>query len=170
MILANAHHRSDLAWGWRYLGQAVAASGDLDEALRLAERAVDLYERLVGEGHADVETRWRLARCLDEVGRIRVLIGHPSDAAEPLERAAGIFQAVDRDNPVLYGVDVVRNQLYLAPPERSSRAGPDEAEACLRRAEERPLTGLRRSPRNCYSSTWPAATASGASPAWMGPS
>ena len=104
------------------------------EALRLAERAVDLFERLVGEGHADAETRWRLARCLDEVGRIRVLIGHPSDAAGPLERAAGIFQAVDRENPVLYGVDVVRNQLYLAlQREASGRAG--EAEACIRKAE-----------------------------------
>ena len=38
----NAQYRSDLAWCWRYLSLALAASGDLDEALRLAERAAAL--------------------------------------------------------------------------------------------------------------------------------
>jgi serine/threonine-protein kinase len=130
----HANERGDLAWGWRYLSQALAASGDLDEALRLAERAAELCERVVGEGEANTEARWRLARCLDEVGRIRVLLGRPSDAALPLERAAGMLAAVDSENPVRYGVDVVRNQLYLAL-QRESSGRSEDARACIRRAE-----------------------------------
>ena len=41
---------------------------------------------------------------------------------------------MDRDNPVLYGVDVVRNQLYLGL-QRAASGRAREVEACLRRAE-----------------------------------
>ena len=74
----NAHHRSDLAWAWRYLGLAMAASGDLDDGPSgWSSGPWSLYEQLVAEDLADPETRWRLARCLDEVGRIRVRTGRP---------------------------------------------------------------------------------------------
>ena len=64
--------------------------------------------------HEDVEFRWRLARCLDEVGRIRSRSGRPADAGEPLERSAEFYESVARDNPVPYRLDVARNQLNLA--------------------------------------------------------
>src|SRR5262249_29293788 len=32
-VPANTRHRSDLGWSWRYLGLALAASGDLEAAL-----------------------------------------------------------------------------------------------------------------------------------------
>jgi serine/threonine-protein kinase len=131
----NASHRSELAWAWRYLCLALAASGDLDGAQRLAERAVEDYEHLVRGELKDIETRWRLARCLDELGRIRVQTGRPAEAAQPLEQASRLLESLDSDNPVLYGVDVIRNQLFLAA-QRVFSGRPDEAIACIRRAEE----------------------------------
>jgi serine/threonine-protein kinase len=132
---SNAAYRNDLGWCWRYLGQALAASGDRDAALQMASQAVALYEELVRADHGAVECRWRLARCLDEVGRICALSGRPAEAAQPLERAAELHEALTRDNPGLYGVDVVRNRLYTAY-QRLAAGRPEEARACLRRAED----------------------------------
>ena len=109
----NPHHRSDLAWAWHHVpGQGRLGRSRDGPATGRAGRGG--FERLVRGDLTDPETRWRLARCLDELGRIRVAIGRPAEAAEPLERAAELFLALDRDDPVLYGVDVIRNQLYLA--------------------------------------------------------
>jgi eukaryotic-like serine/threonine-protein kinase len=128
-------YRCDLGWAWRYLCLALAASGDLAEAQRLAERASALLEELVRSDRDDVEFRWRLARCLDEVGRIRTQSGRTAEATEPLERAAEFFEALARDNPVLYGVDLVRNRLYLAS-QRALSGRADEAASYIRRAED----------------------------------
>jgi serine/threonine-protein kinase len=136
----NAQHRSDLGWCWRYLSQALASAGDLGAALRSAEQAVTLFEPLVGDDRRIVEFRWRLARSLDEIGRIGSLSGRPADAAEALERAAEIHETLARGNPGLYGVDVVRNRLYAAC-QRLAAGRPDDARACIRRAEDE----LRRS-------------------------
>ena len=93
------------------LSLALAATGDLNAALRLAERAAALYEELVQADRGDPEIRWRLGRCLDEVGRIRIESGRPVDAAEPLERAVEFYEVFARDNPAFYGVDVARNRV-----------------------------------------------------------
>ena len=66
-----ARYRSDLAWCWRYICLAKVAAGDSSAALELIERAAAVHEELVATHSGDVEFRWRLARCLDEVGRIR---------------------------------------------------------------------------------------------------
>jgi serine/threonine-protein kinase len=139
----NSTYHNDLGWCWRYLSQALASAGDLGAALRSAERAVALFEELVRDDRRDVEIRWRLARCLDEMGRISSLSGRPADAAEALERAAEIHAALARDNPGLYGVDLVRNRLYAAS-QRLAAGRPEEARACLRRAEDE----LKRSHRD----------------------
>jgi serine/threonine-protein kinase len=138
----NVHYRNDLGWCWRYLTQALAAAGDRDAALWLGEQAVTLYEELVRADGGVIEFRWRLARCLDEVGRIRTQSDRLPEAAEPLERAAGLHEALARDNPVFYGVDLVRNRLYAAF-HRAMMGRPEEARACLRRAEEM----LKRTPQ-----------------------
>jgi hypothetical protein len=101
----------------------------------MAEQAAALYEDLVRADRGEVEFRWRWARCLDEVGRIRTQSSRPAEAAEPLERAAELHEALARDNPVFYGVDVIRNRLYAAY-QRGVAGRPDEAKACLRRAED----------------------------------
>ena len=101
-IPRNAQYRSELAWCWRYLAMALAAAGDLKSALPLAEQAASLHEELVANDRNDAELRWRLARCLDELGRIRCRSGRPADAAAPLERSAELYESVARDNPVLY--------------------------------------------------------------------
>jgi eukaryotic-like serine/threonine-protein kinase len=132
---SNIRYRGDLGWCWRYLSLALAASGDLGEALRLAERATATLEDVVRAGGGDVEPRWRLARCLDEIGRIRSLSGRLAEAAGPLERAASLYEDLVRDNPVLYGVDLARNRLYLAS-QRGLSGAPDEARAIIRRAED----------------------------------
>jgi tetratricopeptide (TPR) repeat protein/tRNA A-37 threonylcarbamoyl transferase component Bud32 len=138
----QAQYRNDLGWCWRYLSQALAAAGDLDPALRHAEQAVVLYEKLVQTDRREIEFRWRWARCLDELGRIRTQSGRPADAAEPLERALELLEPLARDNPVFYGVDLIRNRLYAA--HQRLRVGrPGEARACLRRAEDE----LKRSPQ-----------------------
>jgi serine/threonine-protein kinase len=131
----NAQHRSDLAWGWRYLGLALAASGDLEAALAELTRATAVHEELVRVDRGNAELRRRLARCLDEVGRLQSLSGRPADASAPLGRAAELYEALVRNDPVLYGADLVRNQLYLAS-QRALAGHPDEAEVCLQRAEE----------------------------------
>jgi eukaryotic-like serine/threonine-protein kinase len=131
----NAKYRSDLGWCQRYLSLALAASGELTPALRLAERAAALHEELVRDDRGEFEFRWRLARCLDEVGRIRSQSGRPAEAADPLERAARLYEELTRDNPVLYGVDLARNQLFLAS-QRTVSGRHEEAMASLRRAEE----------------------------------
>jgi tetratricopeptide (TPR) repeat protein/tRNA A-37 threonylcarbamoyl transferase component Bud32 len=131
----NTRYRSDLGWCWRYLSLATAASGDLSAARLLAEQAATLHEELVRIDPSDVEFRWRLARCLDEIGRISTQSGRTADAAEPLERAAEIYEALDRDNPVLYGVDLVRNRLFVAS-HRTLSGQPEEAVACIQRAED----------------------------------
>jgi tetratricopeptide (TPR) repeat protein len=131
----NAQYRNDLGWCWRYLTQALASAGDLGAALRSGERAVALYEELLRDDQRTVEFRWRLARALDEMGRIGSLSGRPADAALALERAAQIHEALARDNPGFYGVDVVRNRLYAAG-QRLAVGRPEEARACLQRAEE----------------------------------
>jgi serine/threonine-protein kinase len=128
-------YRDDLGWCWRYLSQALGASGERAAALRMAEQAVALYEELVRADHGAVEVRWRLARCLDEVGRICSLSGRPAEAAQPLERAGALHEALTRDNPVFYGVDVVRNRLYAAY-QRVLSGRPEEAAACIRKVEE----------------------------------
>jgi eukaryotic-like serine/threonine-protein kinase len=138
----NAQYRNDLGWCWRYLSQALASAGDLGSAVRLAEQAAALYDELVHDDRRNVEFRWRLARSLDEMGRIGSLSGRPADAAEALERAAEIHEALARDNPGFYGVDIVRNRLYAAC-QRLAAGRPEQARACLRRAEEE----LKRSHR-----------------------
>ncbi len=132
---ALARYRSDLAWCWRYLALALASSGDLVGALGLAERASALHEALVLSDRDHVEARWRLARCLDEVGRLRSALGRPDEASGPLGRAAEIYEALAREYPVLYGVDVVRNRLFLAS-QRNLSGRTEEALAFLRGAEE----------------------------------
>jgi serine/threonine-protein kinase len=129
-----APYRNDLGWCWRYLSRSEAAAGDLGAALRSAKRAMDLFEELVRDGRRDVEIRWRLARSLDEIGRIGSLSGRAADAAAALERAAEIHEALARDDPGYYGVDLVRNRLYAAG-QRLAAGRPEEARACLRRAE-----------------------------------
>src|SRR5262249_58323407 len=61
--------------------------------------------------------------------------------ARPLERAAALHEALAQDNPVVYGVDVIRNRLY-ASQQRLLSGRSEEARACLRRAEDE----LKRSP------------------------
>jgi tetratricopeptide (TPR) repeat protein/tRNA A-37 threonylcarbamoyl transferase component Bud32 len=131
----SAQYRSDLGWCWRYLSQALASAGDLAGALRSGKKAVALLEELVRDDRRNREFPWRLARSLDEIGRIGSLAGHPADAAPALERAAEIHEALARDNPGFYGVDVVRNRLYAAC-QRLAASRPEEARACLRRAED----------------------------------
>jgi tetratricopeptide (TPR) repeat protein/tRNA A-37 threonylcarbamoyl transferase component Bud32 len=133
--LGSAQYRNDLGWCWRYLSQGLASAGDLGAALQSAEQAVALYEELVRDDRRNVEFRWRLARSLDEMGRIGSLSGRPADAANALERAAEIHEALARDNPGFYGVDVVRNRLYAAC-QRLAAGRPEEARACLRRADD----------------------------------
>jgi serine/threonine protein kinase len=132
---ANAPYRSDLGWCRRYLSQALASAGDLGAALRSAAQAVALYEELAGDDRRNVEFRWRLARSLDEMGRIGALSDRPAGAAEALERAAEIHEALASENPGFYGVDIVRNRLYAAG-QRLAAGRAEEARACLRRAED----------------------------------
>jgi hypothetical protein len=101
----------------------------------MAAQAVALYEELVRADREEVEYRWRLARCLDEVGRICTLSGRPAEAAQPLERAAELHEALTRDNPVFYGIDVIRNRLYAAH-QRVLSGRPEEARKCIRRVED----------------------------------
>jgi serine/threonine-protein kinase len=163
----NAGYRNDLGWCLRFLSQALASAGDLGAARRSVERAVALFEGLVRDGHRDAEIRWRLARSLDEIGRIGSLSGRPADAAEALERAAGIHEALARDNPGFYGVDIIRNRLYAAC-QRLAAGRPEEARACLRRAEDE-LKRSRRDPAGmllhdlaCSHILWSAAEREGA--------
>jgi tetratricopeptide (TPR) repeat protein/tRNA A-37 threonylcarbamoyl transferase component Bud32 len=164
---AIAQQRSDLGWARRYMGLALAASGDLEAALGQFTRAASLQEELVRADPVEVEFRWRLARCLDEVGRIRSLSGRPADAAEPLGRAAVLHEALVHDDPIQYGVDLARNQLYLAS-QRAFSGRPDEAEACLRRAEDvanrsaQGRAGLLFYDMACASSLWSVAGLDGA--------
>ena len=130
----SAEYRNDLGWCWRYLSQALAASGEREGALRLVEQAVSLYEELVRSDRGMVELRWRLARCLDEVGRICILLGRPAEAVHRLERAAELYAALARDNPVLYGADVIRNRLYTSYQCLLSDR-PEAAAACIRMVE-----------------------------------
>ena len=76
------------------------------------------------------------------MGRIGSLSGRSAYAAEALERAAVIHEALARDNPGFYGVDIVRNRLYAAC-QRVEAGRPADATACLRRAEDE----LKRSPQ-----------------------
>jgi hypothetical protein len=76
------------------------------------------------------------------MSRIGSLSGRAAGAAGALERAAGIHEALARDDPGFYGVDLVRNRLYAAC-QRLAAGRPEEARACLRRAEDE----LKRSPR-----------------------
>jgi tetratricopeptide (TPR) repeat protein/tRNA A-37 threonylcarbamoyl transferase component Bud32 len=132
---ANAQYKSDLAWCWRYLCLAMVASGDISAALRLAEQAAALHEELVRANQEVGEFRWRLARCLDDVGRIRARCGQAADAADPLERSAELYDSVARENPVLYRLDVARNQLSIAL-QRAITGRLEEALACIRQAED----------------------------------
>ncbi len=134
--------RNDLGWAWRYFSLALAASGDLNAALLLAERAAVLYQELVQADRDDPEIRWRLSRCLDEVGLIRTELGRPAEAAGPLERAVEFYEDLVRDNPALYGLDLARNRLYAAL-QRTMTSRREEALACIREAKE----VLRRSSR-----------------------
>jgi serine/threonine-protein kinase len=132
---ANAEYRSELAWCWRYLCLALVATGDYASALPLAERAASVHEVLVAANGSNADHRWRLARCLDEVGRIRTRIGQVSEAAAPLQRSARFYASVARDNPALYRLDVVRNELNLAY-QRAMTGRIDEAFASIRKAED----------------------------------
>jgi serine/threonine-protein kinase len=131
----RAPYRSDLAWCWRYLSMAMVAAGDMKSALPLAEQAASLHEELVAIHRNDAELRWRLARCLDVVGRIRSRSGRPADAAVPLERSAELYESVAPDNPVLYRLDLARNQLNIAY-HRAVTGRPEEATARIRKAED----------------------------------
>jgi len=131
---SNTRYRSDLAWCWRYLCLTLVATGDTAAALRLAEQAAARHEELVAANYEDVEFRWRLARCLDEVGRIRSRSGQPVAAAAPLERSAEFYESVARENPILYRLDVARNQLNTAF-QRAATGRSEQALACIRRAE-----------------------------------
>src|SRR5262249_3386559 len=132
---SNTRYQSDLAWCWRYLCLALVARGDSVRALELAERATAVHEALVATAGSDIEFRWRLARCLDEGGRIRARSGRPTDAAGPLERSAEIYDSVARDNPVLYRLDLARNQLNLAL-QRALKGSYKQARECIKSAED----------------------------------
>jgi serine/threonine-protein kinase len=110
----NLRHQSDLAWCWHYLSEALAALHQTEPALRLAEEAVALQERILELQPDDVEFRWRLARCLDEVARLRLLFGSSEDTASSLGRAHTIHQELARSRASLYGGDLIRNRLYAA--------------------------------------------------------
>jgi tetratricopeptide (TPR) repeat protein/tRNA A-37 threonylcarbamoyl transferase component Bud32 len=163
----NTAYRDDLAWCLRYLSQALGSVGDFDAALRAAERAVGLYEGLVREDRGAEEFRWRLARSLDEMGRIGTLSGRWAYAAEALERSAGIHEDLARHNPGFYGVDIIRNRLYAAW-QRVAAGRPEEARACLRRAEdelkrsEQVRAGLLLHDLACSHILWSAAGREGA--------
>jgi tetratricopeptide (TPR) repeat protein/tRNA A-37 threonylcarbamoyl transferase component Bud32 len=139
----NLEYRNDLGWCWRYVSQALSAAGELCEARKTAAKAVALYEELVCCDESAVELRWRLARCLDELGRISTLLGRHPEAAEALERAAEIHEALTRDNPVLYGIGLVRNRLYAAS-EGMAAGRPEAVRACLERVDD----VLKRSPHS----------------------
>jgi tetratricopeptide (TPR) repeat protein/tRNA A-37 threonylcarbamoyl transferase component Bud32 len=128
-------YRSELAWCWRYLSMALTTSGDLKSALAMAEQAASVHEELVADHRDDAELRWRLARCLDELGRIRCRAGRPTEAAISLERSAELYESVARDNPVLYRLDLARNQLNIAF-QRAVTGRPMEALVSLRKAED----------------------------------
>jgi hypothetical protein len=76
-----------------------------------------------------------MARCLDEIGRIYCQSGRPADASEPLEQAAELHEALVRDHPTLYGVDLARNRLLRAS-QRAIMGRPQEAAECVKRAED----------------------------------
>jgi tetratricopeptide (TPR) repeat protein len=131
----DRHLRSDLGWAWRYLGLALAGAGELEAALGEWTRATALHDELVKAEPGEAEFRWRLARCLDEIGRIYSMSSRPADGADPLERASEYYEALVRDDPVQYGVDLARNRLYLAS-QRALSGRPSDAEAFLRKAED----------------------------------
>jgi tetratricopeptide (TPR) repeat protein len=158
----NNQFRSDLAWCWRYLSLTLVATGDAAAALRLAEQAAALHEELVKVDHEKDEFRWRLARCLDEVGRIRSRYGRPADAAGPLERSAELYDSVARRNPILYRLDVARNQLNIAF-QRAVTGRSEQALACIRRAEDLlnrpgPAWPVLYYDQACVYSAWSTAT------------
>jgi serine/threonine-protein kinase len=132
---ASAPLRSDLAWCWRYQSLAAAAAGEPAEAERQMGRAVAALEAIERAGTGDVESRWRLARCLDDTGRILGLRGRPGEAAEALHRAAALHEDLALQDPVQYGIDLARNQIYQASLLALSGRG-GEAGSCLRRADD----------------------------------
>jgi tetratricopeptide (TPR) repeat protein len=127
--------RSDLAWCWRYQSLAAASAGDLGEASRLMGRATALLEEIERAGTGDIESRWRLARCLDDTGRILGLGGRSGEAADSLRRATALYEGLTLADPVQYGIDLARNQIYLASTLTLS-GHDDEAGSYLRRADD----------------------------------
>jgi tetratricopeptide (TPR) repeat protein len=114
---------------------ALVAIGDTASGQRLAEEAAAVHEELVAGDRGNAEFRWRLARCLDEVGRIRSRSDRPADGAGPLARSAALYESVARDDPVQYRLDLARNQLNIA--YCSAMMGRrDQALTSLRRAED----------------------------------
>ena len=72
-----------------------------------------------------------------EEGKTLPAGGPPSPTGEVRLSIPGyeILGELGRDNPILYGVDLVRNRLYLAS-QRALSGKPAEAMACIRRAED----------------------------------
>ena len=97
-------------------------------------RVIEGLETLVQADPAEVEDRWRLARCREEVAIILIRSGRPAEAAASLAQAAGVQEALARDNPSLYRDDLVRNCLYNAC-QHASTGRPEDALALIRRAE-----------------------------------
>jgi eukaryotic-like serine/threonine-protein kinase len=126
--------QSDLAFARRYLGQSLAAEGDFEQALRNLRLASKSLERLVGSNLSGVEERWRLARCRDEIGSILLRTRGTAAADEPLQQANDVLEALTRDNPTLYRIDLARNLIYVAS-QRALTGRPAETMANIQRAE-----------------------------------
>jgi tetratricopeptide (TPR) repeat protein/tRNA A-37 threonylcarbamoyl transferase component Bud32 len=97
---ASLEARSQLYAAYSRVASISKEFGLYDEALTTYRRALALAEQMAAVAPADTKFRAARAQCLEWIGGVLNLTGHPAEALRSFEQAREILEPLARDDPV----------------------------------------------------------------------
>jgi tetratricopeptide (TPR) repeat protein len=101
LLQGHADRDSRLSLGRAYLevGELTRQLDSVEEALKVHERAVDLFEALSREDLADTQPRYMLARSLQSLWGVLATVGRHDEAHMAIERSRALFRTLAEAEP-----------------------------------------------------------------------
>ena len=101
LLQGHEDRDSRMSLGRAYLevGQLTRQLDSIEEALKVHERAVDLFEALSREDPADTEPRHMLARSLQSLALVLSTVGRRDEAHTAMERSRALFRTLAEAEP-----------------------------------------------------------------------
>lgn len=92
-----------LAMALNNLGAMLTGAGDLEEAVAICTRGVNIFRRIA---HQQPASRPSLAAALDNLGGALAAVGRYEDAFTVTDESVGLLKQLDADEPTLYRPDL----------------------------------------------------------------